>query len=244
MTATDTPFRKVSAGRGLAWISEGFELFRQAPLLWIGILVLWFVAMGLVSLLPFIGSVAINLSFPMVLGGLLLGARAQRSGQALTLETLWAGFLPPHQQPLLLLGVAYMVIGIVIAVVAGGLIFTTMSASLLGGSVGMEKLGIGGLLSLLAVLLMFGAFSMATWFAPALVVFAGKEPIAAMKLSFAAALGNLGALAVYGLLSLLILFAASIPFGLGLLVAVPVLVASVYQSYADIFGAEAPLGLP
>ena len=32
--------------------------------------------------------------------------------------------------------------------------------------------------------------------------------------------------------------------GLGLLVAVPVLVASIYKSYADVFGAEAPLGLP
>lgn len=244
MTVTDTSYRKVPAGRGMAWLSEGFDLFKQAPLLWIGILVLWFVAMALVSLIPFIGSVAINLSFPMVLGGLLLGARAQSSGQALTLETLWAGFLPPHRQPLLLLGVAYMVIGMVIGVVAGGLIFTTMDASLLDGSAGMESLGIGALLSLLVILVLLGAFSMATWFAPALVVFAGKEPMAAMKLSFAAALGNLGALAVYGLLSLLILFVASIPFGLGLLVAVPVLVASVYKSYADIFGAEAPLGLP
>jgi hypothetical protein len=244
MTATDTPFRKISAGRGLAWISGGFELFKQAPLLWIGILVLWFVAMGLVSLIPFVGSVAINLSFPMVLGGLLLGARAQGSGQALTLETLWAGFLPPHQQPLLLLGVAYMVIGIVIAAVAGGLIFATVGAGFLAGDANAARLGFGGLLSLLLILVLLGVFSMATWFAPALVVFAGKEPIAAMKLSFAAALGNLGALAVYGLLSLLILFVASIPFGLGLLVAVPVLVASVYKSYADVFGAEGPLGLP
>ncbi len=244
MTRTATPFRKVSAGRGMAWLSEGFDLFKQAPLLWIGILVLWFVAMALVSLIPFVGSVAINLSFPMVLGGLLLGARAQSSGQPLTLQTLWAGFLPPHQQPLLLLGVAYMVIGIAIGVVAGGLIFTTVGASLMGGDVSLENLGIGGLFSLLVILVLLGAFSMATWFAPALVVFAGQEPIAAMKLSFAAALGNLGALAVCGLLSLLILFVASIPFGLGLLVAVPVLVASIYRSYADVFGAEAPLGLP
>ena len=244
MTLTAIPFRKVSAGRGMAWLSGGFDLFKQAPLLWIGILVLWFVAMGLVSLVPFVGSVAINLSFPMVLGGLLLGARAQSGGQPLTLQTLWAGFLPPHQQPLLLLGVAYMVIGIVIGVVAGGLIFATVGAGLLGGSGGAETLGLGGLLSLLLILVLLGVFSMATWFAPALVVFAGQEPIAAMKLSFAAALGNLGALATCGLLSLLILFVASIPFGLGLLVAVPVLVASIYKSYADVFGAEAPLGLP
>jgi hypothetical protein len=244
MTATDTSFRKVPAGCGVAWISGGFDLFKRAPGLWIGILVLWFVALGLASLIPFIGSVAINLSFPIVLGGLLLGARAQASGQALTLETLWAGFLPPHQQPLLLLGVAYMVIGIVIAVVAGGLIFATAGAGYLAGDADIARLGFGGLLSLLVILVLLGVFSMATWFAPALVVFAGKEPIAALKLSFAATLGNLGAFAVYGLLSLLMLFVAAIPFGLGLLVAVPVLVASVYRSYADIFGVEDSLGLP
>ncbi len=243
---SNTPeFRRVSAGRGLDWITEGFGLFRQAPLPWIAVPVLWFLAAALVSLVPLIGSLAVNLTVAVVLGGILLGAHAQRErGHRLKLESLWAGFSAPHLQPLLLLGLVYLVLGLVIGVIAGGLVFVTLGSAVIGGDISGVNLGLGSLLSLLVVLLLIVAFSLATWFAPGLIVFAGLPPIEALKVSFSAAMANLGALAVYGLLTIVIALVASIPFGLGLLVAIPVFMAALYCAYRDVFGIAERDSLP
>ena len=76
---------------------------------------------------------------------------------------------------------------------------------------------------------------MALWFAPALVVFHDVQPMAAMKASFFACLKNIVPFLVYGLIGLLLLIVALIPFGLGLLVFGPVLWATTYTGYRDIF---------
>ncbi|HEY0974027.1 MAG TPA: BPSS1780 family membrane protein [Solimonas sp.] len=244
---TNVPdFRRVSAGNGLDWITAGFGLFKQAPLLWIALLVLWVIGAGLVSILPFIGSVIVNMTTAAVIGGLLLGAHGQRQGQPLKLETLWAGFQQPHLHPLILLGIAYLVIGVIMGVVVGGLFLASFGSAFIGGSgeINAVSFSIGGLITGIVVLALIAVFSMATWFAPGLIVFAGVAPIDALKQSFAAALANIGALAVYGLLSIVIVIVASIPFGLGLFVAVPVLVIALYCSYDDVFGASAPTPLP
>jgi uncharacterized membrane protein len=76
---------------------------------------------------------------------------------------------------------------------------------------------------------------MATWFAPALIVSHDLAPAAALKASFYACLKNWLPFLVYGVVLLVLGLAAAIPLGLGYLVLVPVLVASVYTSYRDIF---------
>lgn len=234
---SNTPeFRRVSAGRGLGWLSEGFGLFKQAPLLWIALPVLWFIGMAVVSLVPFLGGLVVNLTAAVVLGGFLLGAHAQDQGEGLKLETLWAGFAAPHLQPLLLLGVAYLLIGLVIGIIAAGMIFTTLGSAMVSGELSGVSLGFGGVLSLLVLLLTIVAFSLATWFAPGLIVFGGIGPVEALKQSFTAALANLGALAVYGLLTIVITLVAMIPFGLGLFVALPVFMIAMYCSYREVFG--------
>lgn len=242
--SNEPAFRHVAAGRGVDWLSEGFGLFKQAPLPWIALPLLWFLGMALVSLVPFIGALAINLTAAVVFGGLLLGAHAQDQGNGLKLEALWSGFAAPHLQPLLLLGVAYLVMGLAIAFVVGGMVLTTVGGAIVGGDTAGASFGIGGLISLLVLLLLIVGFSLATWFAPGLVVFGGLGPLEALKLSFKAALANLGAIAVYGLLTMLLALAAMIPFGLGLLVALPVFIAAMYCSYRDVFGVPVREVLP
>ena len=80
---------------------------------------------------------------------------------------------------------------------------------------------------------------MAFWFAPALVVFRGDEPFAAMKTSFRACLRNIPPFLIYGLLGILFMILACIPIFLGLIVLIPVGIATVYTSYKDIFGIAA-----
>ena len=77
--------------------------------------------------------------------------------------------------------------------------------------------------------------AMAVWFAPALVVFRNVAPLEAMKASFFACLKNIVPFLVYGVILFVLCIVAMIPFGLGMLVMMPVMMGSVYASYVEIF---------
>jgi uncharacterized membrane protein len=99
----------------------------------------------------------------------------------------------------------------------------------------MAGLGLGmlGVLIALALSLVVG---MAVWFAPALVVLRDVAPGEAMKASFAACMRNTIPFLVFGALYLVAAIVASIPFGLGWVVLIPVLMLTMYASYKDVFG--------
>jgi uncharacterized membrane protein len=60
-------------------------------------------------------------------------------------------------------------------------------------------------------------------------------PVAAMKASFRGCMRNIVPFLVYGILMLLLSFVAMIPLGLGLMVWVPVAIASTYAAYRMIY---------
>ena len=95
----------------------------------------------------------------------------------------------------------------------------------------------GGILwvGIIAILCVASIAGMALWFAPALVLLAGLKPVAALRASFTACLKNWLVLSVYGLLLGLLLLFGLLTIGLGLLVVLPLLAASLYFSYRDIF---------
>ncbi|MBZ0097264.1 MAG: hypothetical protein K8H75_18075, partial [Sulfuricella sp.] len=57
-------------------------------------------------------------------------------------------------------------------------------------------------------------------------------------LSFVGCLRNIWPFLVYGVIAFILMMIAMIPFGLGMLILVPVLNASIYLGYKDIFPAE------
>jgi len=77
--------------------------------------------------------------------------------------------------------------------------------------------------------------AMVIWFATALVVFRNVAPVEALKASFAASLKNAVPFLAYGVLYLVAAIVASIPFGLGWILLVPVLMLTMYVSYKDVF---------
>ena len=91
------------------------------------------------------------------------------------------------------------------------------------------------LLSGLVSLALLVPISMALWFAPALVMFGGLTPVAALKASFAGCMKNLVPFCVYGIVLFVLLIVAAIPLLLGYLVLIPVLAGSIHVAYADIF---------
>jgi uncharacterized membrane protein len=76
---------------------------------------------------------------------------------------------------------------------------------------------------------------MAAWFAPALVVFQQQGVIEAMKTSFSGCLKNLLPFLIYGVVMLGLAVLATLPIGLGWLILGPMIAASVYTSYRDIY---------
>lgn len=233
--AFDPAGRNVDAGRGLEWLKQGWQLFTKNPGIWIAIAVILMVIVVVLSLIPFIGALAVNFLMPVFAGGILLGCKSLTEGGDIAIDNLFAGF-KQNTGNLIMVGVFYMVGVIIITalvfVIGGG-------AALTGGLVGRGAgagMAIGGfIVAMLVFLALLVPLAMAVWFAPALVVFRDVAPIEAMKASFFACLKNIAPLLVYGVILFVLCFIAMIPFGLGMLVMVPVMMGSLYASYVEIF---------
>ncbi len=237
---------RVAAGRAVAWWSEGWRLFAAAPWVWLAIAAVYFVLTLALIQIPAVGAPAASLLAPILAAGALVGARAVARGQPLTVMHLFSCF-DSRAGPLLILGLLYLAGWFVIWLVAAVLLVAiaglgTLNAVLAGEAVdaavgAMAAIGIAAVVVLAVMALFAVPLLMAIWFAPALVVFAGVEPVAAMKASFSACLVNVLPFLLYNLIGLGLAVLATIPLGLGWLVFAPVLAGSVYASYVDVFGA-------
>jgi hypothetical protein len=230
--------RSVAAGNGWQWIRGGFELFRQNPVIWIALFFIYLlICMGM-SIVPIIGPILVNLLAPVFMAGFMLGCQALESGEELEINHLFAGFKQNTAQ-LITVGGFYLAGMIVIA----GVIFVTAGGAVLALGEPEHAMQAGAdadklLLPLLLLLALMLPLIMAYWFAPTLVVFHGISAADAMKLSFAACLRNILPFTVYSLACMLLLLLAAIPLGLGLVVMIPTMTASLYVSYKDIFSEE------
>jgi len=232
--------RATPPGNGLEWWTKAWPLFTRQMGMWIGLIVVTFIVFAVVSLIPVIGQLAITLFWPAIAGGLMLGVREVERNGALGFGHLAAGFSKDAGQ-LILLGVAYLVGMIVaggIAMLVAGVGLGTMLLGASGGGSSGTMGAVGAASVLLAVLIaaaLLVPVYMATWFAPALIVFHGTGAVDAMKASFFGCMKNVVPFLVYGLVGLGLAIVASIPFGLGWLVLGPILVISVYVGYCDIY---------
>lgn len=226
--------RQVAAVRGWHWIAGGYALFRQNPVIWIALFFIYLlICMGL-SLVPIIGPITLNLLAPVFMAGFMLGCRALEMGEELEINHLFAGFKQNTAQ-LITVGGLYLA-GVILIV---GVVFL---GATLGGVFSDQQMAGGSpgpLLAMLVVLAVMIPLIMAYWFAPTLVVLHDMQAMEAMKLSFVACLRNILPFTVYGLISMLLLIVAMIPLGLGLLIMIPTMTASLYASYKDIFAIPA-----
>jgi uncharacterized membrane protein len=243
-TTAMTP-RTVSAGNGWTWIADGFSLFTKNAVMWVVLAVVLIVCVVVINLIPLLGGLAFSLLWPVLVGGLLLGCRALDNGQPLELPHLFAGFQSGDRlQHLIIVGAVYLVATIVaLAIVVAAIGVPALQALRAGGSPGggavMSMIGTFFLGLLIALALMVPVM-MAMWFAPPLILFNNMAAMDAMKLSFSACLRNIVPFLLYGVIAFVLNIIAAIPFGLGYLVLLPVLVCSLYAGYKDIFAESAP----
>ena len=230
--------RSVAAGNGAAWWVDAWSLFMRSPGTWVGVIVLALVLSVAVSLVPIIGSIAFNVLFPVIVAGLAIGCRSLEQGDGLNVNHLFAGF-GEKTTPLVLLGLIYLLalVVAVIAMIAVAVVFGGI-AGLAGAFSGKAGAGMGVLAVLLIVLVGMLAMTpvlMGIWFAPVLVMFHNRQPLDAIKESFTASLRNILPFLFYSFLGIVLMLVAMIPFGLGLLILMPVAFVSMYTSYKDIF---------
>ena len=230
--------RAVGAGQGWTWIAEGFGLFKKAPGIWIAVVVILFVILIVLTLIPLLGALATFLLMPVFIGGLLLGCQALQGGGELELSHLFAGFKQQTGNLIVLGALAiggWIIVMLPVVAIAGT---GAILAVLRGDAAGIAALGGSFMLAWLVAVALSLPIYMALWFAPALVVLRGMAPVAAIRESFFGCLKNILPFLVYSIVVMVLGILAAIPLGLGWLVLGPTLIASVYVSYRDIFGAS------
>lgn len=228
--------QRLPAGRGAEWLSQGWSLFKQAPGIWIGLVVIWMLLAIASDFVPVAGALALNLVSPALTAGVCIGCRSLEGGQGLRIGHLFAAFQTDRIGPLIVVGALGLagVLALLLVAMLLGMGFATG-----GGMHDIDSMGPGMLLAGLLVLVLAVPLAMLLWFAPPLVALDGIAPVDSLKLSFSACLRNFAALTVWGLLAFVLLVVAAIPLLLGWLIAVPLLAAAYYRMYREIFAAPA-----
>lgn len=267
MANADIAFARHPAAYGVAWLRRAFAMFGQHRLPWILLFCGYFAALFVVNLVPFVGPFAVFIVKPVLAVGMLAAAWNQERGGTPTMQQLFHG-LRSNVWALLAIGV-FFVIGMAIALQASALVDGGKLRDLTSGHTALTeeqaretfadpRLQLAMLFSaLLAVPVL-----LATWWAPALVVFQDAGAGAALGASLRAALANWRALATYVLsifffclmlpMMLLTLLALLLPATilqvLVLLVMLPYSIVltvtlhiSDYVSYRDVFHANETL---
>jgi uncharacterized membrane protein len=209
---------------------------------WMGLSAGWMLITLALVLVPVVGGVAANLLQPVFFASFAIAARKQLAGEAPEMGDLFLGFKRPLR-PLVNLGAILLLaeIGIFFLMSLLGLPGVGDSDEIVTVTDYVKALD-GKEWILLVGLALTAVVKGALWFAPALLAFHELSTAHAIRWSLFAALSNVGAMLAYGIALTVVFVAGALPWGLGLLVVIPMMVASTYTGYADVFEEPAPPG--
>lgn len=201
------------------------------------------ITLGLL-MVPFVGGIAANVLQPVFFASFALAARKQEQGGTIEMGDLFSGFRRPLL-PLANLGaillVAELAIFALLALLGLPGLATDGEGTVSMADFVREMQGKEWIL--LVGLVLTALVKGALWFAPAVLAFHDMTTAHAVRWSVYAALSNLGAMLLYGVVLTVVFALAILPWGLGLMLAIPVMIASTYAGYREVFvdeDAEAP----
>ncbi len=249
LTVNTLEIKQSTAMAGLHWIGMSFSLFGKKPSIWIVMLLIYFGISYLLTSIPILVLLPTLLA-PAFNAGFMYGAKQVDSVNTLEIDHLFAGF-KQRLRSLFRLGMLYFMANlIIIAVVSVFIESLADEASIAAMSQATTTLELEQILikypdllvalleSLMIALVLSIPLVMASWFAPALVMFHQLTPAKAMLLSIKACNKNMLPFLVYGALMIPIILLALVPLGLGLLIIIPVIFISQYYSYKEIFNQQ------
>jgi hypothetical protein len=201
----DFVFTRYEARHGIAWLAQAYALFSRKRLPWIMLLLTYYILLKLLLYVPYAGPYAISILKPVFAVGLLAAAWTQERGGTPQLSQLFQGFRA-NLGSLLPIGI-FFVVGVTAAVFASSLVDDGKLLDLLsnaGGAMTEEDFTAALADGALQAGMLFSALLtipilIATWWAPALVVFQNAGAGTALAVSFRAAIANFRPLAIYAL---------------------------------------------
>ena len=259
-TEPSLPRRQVAAAQGWRWIVEAFWLFREAPLTFLMSTLPFFPILMLVGSVALLGTFAGPLLAPILSAGFIVAAIKIEHGDEASLADFFAGFkLAPRD--LLMTGLWYIVmvmtiaLSLVMVAVLAGVDFGGLSTLAEPASQGAPAaapavpeappdaanpadFSTGLVLLFGSMVLCSLPLALAYWLAPAYIIKAKLSVAEAMRESVMVGWQNKGAFLVYTLALAALAGLALIPFGLGLVVWVPLVSLSAYTCYRDMVGAS------
>jgi uncharacterized membrane protein len=235
------PRTDVGIGAGADWLGFGWNYFKEAPLLWIGIFVVFMVITFIMNLVPILGLVINGLLGPVLTAGIFLVCESQRREGQPDFAKLFAGFTT-NTAALLVIGAINVVfavgmqIGVSAAMFGPSVAFEGFMAMMGIGQPPQPNFDVGRMLGMFALIFVVAIpFGFAMWLAPAQVAINGVAPIDALRRSLVACLRNFGTVFVYGLMLMGLGIAATLPCLLGWLVAMPMMFCAQYAAYRNFF---------
>lgn len=245
------PPRNVGIARGFQWYKEGFQYFSRSPGTWLMITVVFIVLIVLVSLIPMPNEQFTlgNVVDTFLLAGLMTGLYSLDKTGKLGVEHLFAAFKHPMRTQLL-------IVGLISFVLYGIISYALVHDELLEFQAVMQQSGEGqpSQASIEEIMMAtktfyFAVFKMSLlsipvmmlfWFTAPLIILHRVNALQAMKLSFLGCFYNTPAFIVYILLGVLLAIFATLLLGLGWFVLLPVVIASQFVAWKDIYTASRP----
>ncbi len=226
---------EVPASRGARWMGEAFTLFRQKPLGWIALCCGWLAITFSLIIVPLVGGVLANFLQPVFFASFAIAAYKQSAGEPIVMSDLFSGFRR-NFRALVNLGALLLLAEIAIFALMAWMGMPIAGEGEQSFTVQEYVEALRGKEWILATgFVMTVIVKGALWFAPPLIAFHQMSVTHAMRWSVYAALSNMGAMIVYGACLLGLFFLGAIPWLLGMLVVVPMMVISTFIGYRDVF---------
>ena len=224
------------ATRAFDWLAEGWRIFRLAPRQWLLAALASAAIIVLLSVVPRVGELLGNLAALLLLGGLMQMARDLDEGITPPLSRMFVAVreqLVPVVLTALVIGLVVSIAIFAVVVLAGGSAWLGGLAS--GKWTGMARNSLAGLAIVMGVIAIALGSTM-FWFSPGLVVLRGMKPVESVRQSARGFARNWGASLLFAAMFFGLGIAATIPFGLGWLLLMPVMAAASYTAVKDVFG--------
>jgi hypothetical protein len=212
----------------LAWYEDAMRLFKRAPATWAALAVITIAAEFALRVIPSLGPLIAEIVSPLVACGMIFAAASADRGKSPALADATRAFRAP--------------VGAIVAIVISALVTFAAESLAAWWIAGTNLLDPGGTPGDLRASVLVGIYaigilaSLPVMFVPFHVLLEPVAPGAAFAASWRAFILNTIPLIAYAAASLVLLAFGLATFGLGLVLALPLWVASSYAAWKDIFG--------